>query len=105
MDLNAGGEISDKKIGTIPNTLWEKQAVKKPGHLPERIRMNLPLNTELDPKSASGELAECVWDNPERNKQSNKTDEDSREQDLLRRKHVEIEGYSHDREATANVLT
>ena len=69
MDLNAGGEISDRKIGTTPNALRNQQSV--------RIRTlleslsSLPLDTELNKESAGGELAKCIRNNPERNERSN----------------------------------
>ena len=38
---------------------------------------DLPLNTELDTESTSGKLAECVWDDPERDEYSDQEDEDT----------------------------
>jgi hypothetical protein len=67
--------------------------------------VNLPLDTKLDPKSAGGELAERVWDNPEWNKQSDEADENAKKEDWLGPKWVQIEEYSHDREAATDVLT
>jgi len=38
---------------------------------------DLPLNAKLNAESTSGELAECIRDDPERDKRSNKENEDA----------------------------
>ena len=68
VDLNAGGEISDRKIGTTPNALRNRQSVRI--RTPLGSSCDLPLNTELNTESAGGELAECIWNDPERDEHS-----------------------------------
>lgn len=76
VDLNAGGDISDRKIGMTPNALRKRQSV--------RIRKSLgswcdlPLNTELNAESSSGELSECIWNDPERNENSSEEHRNTR---------------------------
>jgi len=47
-----------------PNALWNERTVRTRRFLEVRLP-DLPLNAELDAESASGELAECVRDDPE----------------------------------------
>jgi hypothetical protein len=78
VDLNAGGEISDRKIGTTPNALRSTNC-KLDGTLSGDLR-DLPLNTELNPESAGGELVECIRDDPERDEHSNEEDRSTRKE-------------------------
>ena len=74
MDLKAGGEISDSKIGTTPHALIPRQVVRTTTYLEVRLH-DSPLNTELETKSAGGELTECARENPERDKYTDEDDE------------------------------
>ena len=38
---------------------------------------DLPLNAKLNAESTSGELAERIWDDPERDERSNEEDKDA----------------------------
>jgi hypothetical protein len=74
VDLNAGGEISDRKIGTIPNTLRSDLRTRASREVSHE---NLPLNAKLDAESTGGELAECAREDPEGNKHPNDDDENT----------------------------
>lgn len=105
MDLKAGGEISDSKIGTTPHALTRPSGQNQ--NTPERELCDLPLNTKLETESTSGELAECIRDDPERNERSDEKDKDTgkKESSSVDLKFVRAGGYVHDREATTDVLT
>ena len=80
VDLNAGGEISDRKIGTTPIALQNQQSVR---NVPRERLCNLPLNTELNAESAGGELAECIRNDPERDEHSGEEDRDTRGEKIV----------------------
>ena len=106
VDLKAGGEISDSKIGTTPNALRKRQSVRIRTSLGKSC--DLPLNTELNAESAGGELAECIWNDPERNENSGEEHGNAREKRSNIRcglECVRISGYTHDRQTTTDVLT
>jgi hypothetical protein len=44
---------------------------------------NLPLNTELNAESASGELSECIRNDPERNEHSSEENGNTRREQII----------------------
>jgi len=85
VDLKAGGEISDSKIGTTPHALRKVTSGEKPERFHEINLRDLPLNAELDTKGTSGKLAERIWDDPEWNEHSDEEDKDTKIERLKNR--------------------
>jgi len=73
VDLKAEGEISDSKIGTTPHALTSNQNQ----NISRSALCDLPLNAKLNAESTSGELAEGIRDDPERNERSDEEDENA----------------------------
>ena len=82
MDLNAGGEISDRKIGITPSVLT-KPSRRSRNSFQRKLR-NLPLDAKLNEESTSGELAECIRDDPERNEHSDEEDENAEKEGMIK---------------------
>jgi hypothetical protein len=79
VDLKAGGEISESKIGMTPHALTKQNRQNQT--LLDTKLCDLPLNAELDAESTSCELAECAREDPEWNECSDEKDEDAKKKE------------------------